>query len=323
MPAGWLIGVIVVVLALPTLLSMAIGLPLVAIGEAIRIWASGHIEKTKVLATGGPYAHCRHPLYVGSLFIALGAAIASASVWVVLAVAAYFLAFFPSVMREESDFLAKKFPEEHAAWADSVPPFLPRLTPGGSRSSRFEWSSVSRNREWRTVVALPLIAILLCARSGARRLRSPRSGSRGSGVSGIANHPQFVELDAGVADTYGIPALRIKMTWGPNEHAMIDDQAVTAAEMMEAAGARDVEAFTLHDREPGRGIHEVGIARMGTNPRTSVLNGFQQSHDVANLFVMDGSGFMSSACQNPTLTIMALAVRSSDYVLEQMRTGDL
>ena len=125
-----------------------------------------------------------------------------------------------------------------------------------------------------------------------------------------------------MADTYGIPALRIKMTWGPNEHAMIDDQAVTAAEMMEAAGARDVEAFTLH-REPGRGIHEVGIARMGTNPRTSVLNGFQQSHDVANLFVMDGSGFMSSACQNPTLTIMALAVRSSDYVLEQMRTGDL
>jgi len=164
-PAGWLIGVIVVVLARPTLVSMAIGLPLVATGEAIRIWASGHIEKTKILATGGPYAHCRHPLYVGSLFIALGAAIASASVWVVLAVAAYFLAFFPSVMREESDFLAKKFPEEHGAWAAAVPPFIPRLTPGGSRSSHFQWTGVSRNREWRTVVALPLIAILLYARS--------------------------------------------------------------------------------------------------------------------------------------------------------------
>jgi len=139
----------------------------------------------------------------------------------------------------------------------------------------------------------------------------------------LPRYENFVELDSGVADTYGIPVLRIKMTWGPNEHAMIDDQAVAAAEMMEAAGARDVEAFTLHDREPGRGIHEVGIARMGTNPRTSVLNGFQQSHDVANLFVMDGAGFTSSACQNPTLTIMALAVRSCDYVLEQMRTGDL
>ncbi len=163
-PAGWLVGVIVVVLARPTPLSMALGLPLVVAGEAIRIWASGHIEKTKILATGGPYAHCRHPLYVGSLFIAFGAAVASASVWVVLAVAAYFLAFFPSVMREETDFLAKKFPGEHAAWAAEVPPFRPRLTPGGSRSSRFEWSGVSRNREWRTVTALPLIAMLLYAR---------------------------------------------------------------------------------------------------------------------------------------------------------------
>jgi choline dehydrogenase-like flavoprotein len=71
------------------------------------------------------------------------------------------------------------------------------------------------------------------------------------------------------------------------------------------------------------GIHEVGVARMGIDPRASVLNGFQQAHDVANLFVMDGSGFVSSACQNPTLTIMALAVRSCDYLLEQMRKGDL
>ena len=164
-PAGWLIGVIVVVLARPTPLSMAMGVPLVLIGEAIRIWASGHIEKTKILATGGPYAHCRHPLYVGSLFIALGAAVASASLWVVLAVGAYFLAFFPSVMHEESEFLARKFPDEHAAWAAAVPPFLPRLTPGGSRSSRFQWTGVTRNREWRTAIALPLIAVLLYART--------------------------------------------------------------------------------------------------------------------------------------------------------------
>jgi hypothetical protein len=68
-------------------------------------------------------------------------------------------------MREESDFLARKFPEKHAAWVAVVPPFIPRLTPGGSSSSRFQWSGVSRNREWRTVVALPLIAILFYARS--------------------------------------------------------------------------------------------------------------------------------------------------------------
>jgi protein-S-isoprenylcysteine O-methyltransferase Ste14 len=164
-PVGWLVGVLVVVLARPSLTSIALGIPLLVAGEALRVWASGHIEKTKVLATGGPYAHCRHPLYVGSLLMALGAAVASASIWVVLAVAVYFLAFFPSVMREETDFIAKKFPQEHAAWAAEVPAFWPRLTPGGSRSSHFDWARVSMNREWRTVVALPLIAVLLYART--------------------------------------------------------------------------------------------------------------------------------------------------------------
>ena len=71
-PVGWLVGVAVVVLARPTPLSLALGLPLVVLGEAVRVWASGHIEKTKSLATGGPYAHSRNPLYVGSLLLALG-----------------------------------------------------------------------------------------------------------------------------------------------------------------------------------------------------------------------------------------------------------
>ena len=70
-------------------------------------------------------------------------------------------------------------------------------------------------------------------------------------------------------------------------------------------------------------IHEVGVARMGADPKKSVLNAFQQTHDVRNLFVMDGSGFTSSACQNPTLTIMALTVRSTDYLLGEMKRGNL
>ncbi len=74
---------------------------------------------------------------------------------------------------------------------------------------------------------------------------------------------------------------------------------------------------------PGMGIHEVGVARMGADPKKSVLNQFQQSHDVRNLFVMDAAGFVSSGCQNPTLTIMALAVRSCDFVLEEMKRGNL
>jgi len=164
-PAGWLLGLVVLALARPTPLSMALGAPLVLAGEAIRVWASGHIEKTQKLATGGPYAHCRHPLYVGSVLLALGVGVASSSLWVVLAVAAYFLAFFPSVMREETDFIEKKFPQEFAAWSAEVPPFWPRLAPGGPRSSRFEWSRVSLNREWRTVLALPVVAVLLYTRT--------------------------------------------------------------------------------------------------------------------------------------------------------------
>ena len=162
--AGWLLGVFVLALARPTPRSILLGLPLVVLGEAIRLWASGHIEKTLRLATGGPYAHSRNPLYLGSVLLALGVAVACASPWVVLAVALYFLAFYPSVMREEAAFLERRFPE-YAAWAQAVPLFWPRPLPGGPRESRFEWARVRVNREWRTAAALPLLAAILYARS--------------------------------------------------------------------------------------------------------------------------------------------------------------
>jgi protein-S-isoprenylcysteine O-methyltransferase Ste14 len=168
-PAGWLLGALVLVLARPTLRSLLLGLPLALLGEAVRVWASGHIEKTERLATGGPYAHSRNPLYVGSVLIALGVAVACASPGVVLATAAYFLAFYPSVMREEAAFLAAKFPDEHAAWVAAVPLFWPRPAPAGPRASRFDWSRVGRNREWRTAAALPLLAALLFVLPHVRR----------------------------------------------------------------------------------------------------------------------------------------------------------
>ena len=130
----------------------------------------GTSRRRRALATGGPYAHSRNPLYVGSLLLALGVAVACASPWVVLAVAAYFLAFYPSVMREEAAFLAQKFPEEHAAWASGVPLFWPRPTPGGPRTSRFDWARVRVNREWRTAAALPPLAALLLALPHLRRV---------------------------------------------------------------------------------------------------------------------------------------------------------
>jgi choline dehydrogenase-like flavoprotein len=133
----------------------------------------------------------------------------------------------------------------------------------------------------------------------------------------------FVEIDPDVVDAFGIPVLRIHMAWSDNERAMIPDMASEAAEMLELAGAKEIEPWTVPDRMPGMGIHEVGVARMGRDPKTSVLNQFQQTHDVPNLFVMDGSGFVSSGCQNPTLTIMALAVRSCDHLLEEMKRGEI
>jgi protein-S-isoprenylcysteine O-methyltransferase Ste14 len=165
-PLGYVLAALVVVLARPSLRSVAAGMALAVLGEAIRLWASGHIEKTERLATGGPYAHTRNPLYVGSALLALGVAVASASPFVVLAVAAYFAVLYPPVIREESAFLAARFPEEYAAWARDVPGFLPRPRPAGPRASRFDWSRVRKNREWRTAAALPLVAALLVARAG-------------------------------------------------------------------------------------------------------------------------------------------------------------
>jgi choline dehydrogenase-like flavoprotein len=132
-----------------------------------------------------------------------------------------------------------------------------------------------------------------------------------------------VTLNKNVTDVFGIPVLHIDMSWGDNERAIIRDMAVSAGEMLEASGAKNVRTYSHEDRIPGYGIHEMGTARMGSDPKQSVLNQFQQTHDVKNLFVMDAAGFPSGGCQNPTLTIMAMAVRSTDYLMEQFKKRNL
>ena len=164
-PAGYVIAVIVLGIARPRPDWLALALVCVVLGEAIRVWASGHIEKTRRLATGGPYAQTRNPLYVGSLLIAVGVALVSGHVAAVAAIAVYFAAFYPAVMKEEERFLREKFEDEYTAWADSVPMFIPRLTPGGPRTSRFSWSRVSMNREWRSVATIPIVVGMLYARA--------------------------------------------------------------------------------------------------------------------------------------------------------------
>jgi choline dehydrogenase-like flavoprotein len=131
-----------------------------------------------------------------------------------------------------------------------------------------------------------------------------------------------VELDPEVTDAWGIPVLNIQCRWRENEVAMYDDMADSAAEMLEAAGVRNVEIFH-EDNPPGKTIHEMGTARMGRDPATSVLNSFNQTHDIENLFVVDGSCMPSSANQNPSLTYMALTARACYYAVRAMNRMEL
>ncbi len=164
-PAGYVAGLVALVLARPYPLSLVVGGLLALLGESLRIWASGHIEKTEHLATGGPYALTRNPLYLGSLGMGLGIAVGAASLWAAAVALLYFAVFYPAVMREEARFLRAKFGQPYERWAAAVPMFLPRPWPGGPRSSRFAWSRVARNREWRTALAIPVTALALYARA--------------------------------------------------------------------------------------------------------------------------------------------------------------
>jgi choline dehydrogenase-like flavoprotein len=127
-------------------------------------------------------------------------------------------------------------------------------------------------------------------------------------------------------DEYGIPIPRIDCSWGPNELAMRPDMRQSAAEMLEAAGCKNVEQYDRYrpgelGAEPGLGIHEMGTARMGRDPKTSALNGWNQAHDVPNLFVTDGSCMASSSCVNPSITYMALTARACDHAVTELKAG--
>ena len=131
-----------------------------------------------------------------------------------------------------------------------------------------------------------------------------------------------VDLDPELKDKWGIPALRIKMTFSENEMLIREDIKARAVEMLEAIGAKNVRPFD-NGAYPGFAIHEMGTVRMGRDPKTSVLNGFNQAWDVPNLFVTDGSCMASSACQNPSLTYMALTARAANHAVELLQRNEL
>ena len=123
-------------------------------------------------------------------------------------------------------------------------------------------------------------------------------------------------------DAWGIPTLHIDVAWSPNELAIHRDMTESAAEILEAVGARDIARRT-QPSVPGNANHEMGGARMGRDERTSVLNGWNQAHEVPNLFVTDGACMTSSACQNPSLTYMALTARAAAHAVDALNRREL
>ncbi|HZL57014.1 MAG TPA: GMC family oxidoreductase [Bryobacteraceae bacterium] len=141
----------------------------------------------------------------------------------------------------------------------------------------------------------------------------------GSVLPRFENH---VIVDPNVIDAWGIPSLRIHARYTENEFNMARDAMRTLDELSHDAG---FEVLEKHEKmvPPGESIHELGTCRMGDDPKTSVLNRWNQSHDMKNLFVVDGGSFVCGGSQNPTLTILALSMRASDYLAEQLRTRNL
>ncbi len=145
------------------------------------------------------------------------------------------------------------------------------------------------------------------------------TGTMGEVLARFENH---VRIHTDVVDAWGIPVLHIDTKYTDNEFNMAKDAMQTSLELAEAAGF-EVLAKNDQPNPPGYSIHELGTCRMGDDPKTSVLNKWNQSHDHKNLYVVDGSSFVSAGWQNPTMTISALAMRASEYLAEQMRLGNV
>ncbi|MFZ5971119.1 MAG: GMC oxidoreductase [Bacteroidota bacterium] len=131
-----------------------------------------------------------------------------------------------------------------------------------------------------------------------------------------------VTLNRDKKDPFGLPTLVVDAEWRENEKAMRKDMMDAAAQMLEAAGFRNVNTYNSPNNI-GLGIHEMGTARMGRDPKTSVLNKWNQVHEAPNVFVTDGACMTSSACQNPSLTYMALTARAADFAVSELKKMNL
>jgi len=151
-------------------------------------------------------------------------------------------------------------------------------------------------------------------------------GGWSMGVTGFGECLPYAEnrvtLNRDKKDAYGLPILSIDAGWKENERKMRVDMKNAAAEMLEAAGFKNVSTYDIPNNI-GLGIHEMGTARMGKDPKTSVLNKWNQVHEAPNVFVTDGAAMTSSSCVNPSLTYMALTARAVDHAVSELKKQNL
>lgn len=151
-------------------------------------------------------------------------------------------------------------------------------------------------------------------------------GPWGFGLTGMGemlpDYNNKVTLSKDKKDEWGMPLLEIDSQWGPNDDAILKDLLETGSEMLEAAGLKNIRTMDSH-QSPGLDIHEMGTARMGKDPKTSALNEKNQMHAVKNVFISDGACMSSNACQNPSITYMALTARAVAMAADEMKKQNI
>jgi protein-S-isoprenylcysteine O-methyltransferase Ste14 len=167
-PLGFLLAAFYLLFARPTPLTLVVGAVVAFVGVLFRAWAAGHIVKNHELATTGPYAHTRNPLYFGSFLIAAGFAIAAHWAFL-LPVVAFFVFIYQPVIEREREFVRSRFPDSYDEYERNVPAFVPRPVPWRSRSghgmrSHFDFSLYLRHREWQAALAFVAVILFLILR---------------------------------------------------------------------------------------------------------------------------------------------------------------
>jgi choline dehydrogenase-like flavoprotein len=160
-----------------------------------------------------------------------------------------------------------------------------------------------------------------------RKFYGANVGFAGRGEQ-VATFDNYVDIDPNVVDRYGIPVARFNFRWSDHEYLQAKHMQETFREIIHTMGGQPTSPMPTKEQgygleTGGRIIHEAGVTRMGNDPKTSVLNKFCQAHDAKNVFVADAGPFVSQADKNLTWTILALAARTSDYIAEERKKGNV